>query len=961
MLFWRVVIALVCLPIFVIGLEKSNDTDWEKARNAHWAFSNPLKVKIPDNEEFLENPIDVFIQRKLDKARISPSPIADKKTLVRRLYQAITGLEPSFEEVQNFISDQDSKAYEKLVEKLLKSPRYGEKWGRHWLDVARYADGKGFSQPGQSGLLPYSWTYRDYVIRSFNEDKPFNEFVKQQLAADLMDLKDKRDLAALGFIRLGQEYRDMKERPHEMVDVATQSFLALTVSCARCHDHKFDPIPTADYYSLYGVFKSVQELVMDDLPVIYESTDPVQKEAFKVEFEKHSKAMDGFKVVAFKKLMSIQNKALADYLKQASIRQLKMKPEIRTHRGLQEDFSRYLANNNEVRKSPFLKLWNLVLKNPKNTKKYVEQAIAEKDTPIDLREALRKLKNPNRNEVFKVYISLVEELNKKKPKRIDDLMKEYAAFFKSHFEKRNDLFRYINSGIGGLKNQYIKLSNNIKQAWSHPGGPAKAMVVRESPRPYNPYVFIRGQRDQRGPKVPRRYLQILSKDEGIFQKGSGRLEFAERVASNDNPLTARVIVNRLWAWHFGKGLVRTPSNFGVLAGKPSHPELLDYLANWFVDNGWSVKKLQKLIMTSQAFMQSSEYRQDAADIDGENVLVWRKDPVRKSWESIRDSIIQVSGSLEHRIGGVPVNLLTSNETNVRTVYGLLNRRNLPGPFKYFDFPSTTVTCEERSKTISPQQGLFLMNSEFSARYAQKVAASLKGKNDSAKVDSIYKKVLSRLPGQEEKKAVLKFIGEAKELYKNVYSRWEYGYAKLAGNAVKDFKVFKVFKDGRWQVSDKYPDPVAGHAFLSAKGGHPGKGDNNAVVRRCNFYAEGTVKISGKMIHFNKKTGDGVRVLILHNGKRIGEWKSRGNSVPTNSGEIEVKVGDRIDLVVEPGKTPAADKFEWPMEMTMNMQGAVDTWSVFDIFSNEQKSGITYSVWSCLAQTLTMSNEFIYVD
>ena len=341
-------------------------------------------------------------------------------------------------------------------------------------------------------------------------------------------------------------------------------------------------------------------------------------------------------------------------------------------------------------------------------------------------------------------------------------------------------------------------------------------------------------------------------------------------------------------------------------------------------------------------------------------LSGEKIPVRKSWEQIRDSIIQVSGALENKLGGVPVGLLTSKEANVRTVYGLLDRRNLPGPFKYFDFPSTTVTCEGRSKTISPQQGLFLMNSEFSARHAQKIAQGLKG-NDSEKIDSIYQKVLSRLPQQDEKKAVQKFIDEARELYKNIYSRWEYGYATLEGKGIKDFKAFKVFKDGRWQASEKYPDPEAGYAFLSAEGGHPGKGKNSAVVRRCNFYADGTIKITGKMMHLNKKTGDGVRVFILHNGKRLGEWKSRGNSVPTNSGDITVKAGDRIDLVVEPGKTPSGDKFKWPMEMTMNMQGAVDTWSVFDIFSNEQKSGIKYSVWSCLAQTLTMSNEFIYVD
>ena len=229
MIFWRVTVMCALVPFIVLGSEKIYDDNWEKHRNDHWAFSHPKKVSIPKNDANLSNPIDSFILQKLNEAGISASPQASKEVLVRRAYQSLTGLEPTYKEVQNFVNDKEPQAYEKLIERLLASPRYGEKWGRHWLDVARYADGKGFSQPGQSALLPYAWTYRDYVIRSFNEDKPYNVFVKQQLAADLMDLEDKRDLAALGFIRLGQNYRDMNERPHEMVDVSTQAFLALTV------------------------------------------------------------------------------------------------------------------------------------------------------------------------------------------------------------------------------------------------------------------------------------------------------------------------------------------------------------------------------------------------------------------------------------------------------------------------------------------------------------------------------------------------------------------------------------------------------------------------------------------------------------------------------------------------------------------------------------------------------------
>ncbi|MCM8538473.1 MAG: DUF1549 and DUF1553 domain-containing protein [Lentisphaeraceae bacterium] len=955
----KILLTFVCMIACTYGNEILPD-DIQKAQKNDWAYNLSKTIEVPQTEEWYANPIDSFIQEKLTEQGLLPSSRASKKTLVKRLYQTLTGLAPTYEEVQSFVFDNDTQAYEKLVDKLIASPRYGEKWGRHWLDVARYADGKGFSQPGQSALFPHAWSYRDYVIRAFNEDKPFNEFVKEQLAADLLDLKDKRDLAALGFIRLGQHYRDMKERQHEMVDVTTQAFLGLTVSCARCHDHKFDPIPTADYYSIFGIFKSISEPRAHDMPIIYESPDLEQRALFKVEMAKQEKKMRDFKTVAGKKLTGLARKYFSGYMSRISSKYTRKKPTYTAMRTTVNEFQKYLSSPKAL-ESPLFKLWNQVIHNPKKAAEFVKQAKASKETTEELKTALGKLKKFNRNSVLDLYVGVAKELEKK-PKKLQALMKPFEEVFTHHLVHNvKDLLHFVNSGTAGLKPKYLKLDLELQKTFSHPGAPAKAMIVKESSRPYNPYVFVRGQKDVRGPKVPRRYLQVLSKGDGVFKKGSGRLELAERLASKDNPLTARVIVNRVWSWNFGKGIVRTPNNFGALGGNPSHPELLDYMANWFMQNGWSIKKLQKMIVTSETFKQSSQLRPAAAKVDGENLLFWRKDPMRKSWEQLRDSIVQASGALKHKNGGAPIKLLGSNEASIRSIYGLINRRNLEGPMKYFDFPSTAVTCEVRTNTISPQQGLFLMNSEFSARYAQKIAESAEGDTDEDRTVSIYKKVLGRTPQEDEKTAALKFIGEARELYKNTYSRWEYGYGYLKGDKVSNFKPFQTFKNGRWQASEKYPDPVAGYAFLSAKGGHPGKGKNNAVIRRCNFYMDGTVRFTGKMIHPNKRTGDGVRVLILHNGKKVREWECKGKSVTTTLGEITVKKGDKIDLVVEPQKTMSGDTFEWPMEMSMNMNGSIDTWSVFDIFSNEQKSGITYSVWSCLAQTLTMSNEFIYVD
>ena len=595
------------------------DIDWAKARESHWAWRPVQRPEVPASVGENTHPIDAFIAASQHDAGIQPGPSTDAGILVRRIYVDIIGMPPTPLQVSQFVNadaaDRD-KAVADLVNELLASPLYGQRWGRHWLDVARYSDG--FGGFLDNAGLENAWRYRDWVVNAYNHDMPLNRFLQLQIAGDL--LGDKRDAVATGFFALGPLYRSDGGDPDSValangdtlddrIDTLTRGLLGVTGSCARCHDHKFDPIPQKDYYSLAGIFNNTE---VQSLPL---SPDDVV-----TRFNEHS----------------------------AAVTEL--------------------------------------------TKKV---------------KRLRKQEDPT---ALAELQSQQQELKKNAPSEID--------------------FAHALHDTG---------SSDMK-------------------------VAIRGNLRKEGDVVPRRFLRVVAGPEPTpFTEGSGRKGLAAAIVDPQNPLTVRVFINRIWMHHFGEGIVSTPDNFGVLGERPSHPELLDWLASEFIANGWSVKQLHRLIMTSKTYQRSSHFVEESFVKDGDNRLLWRMSPRRMDVESWRDSLLSITGELDTKANGPPVdNIMASSR---RTLYARVSRNGDAFPsdefLRRFDFPAMRATVGKRPRSVVPQQFLFLLNSPFMLNRAKALVARLEGMADTneQRIHHAYQLLFSRSPSDEEARIGLEFLAQ----------------------------------------------------------------------------------------------------------------------------------------------------------------------------------------------------------
>ncbi len=525
----------------------------------HWAFqpiTSGRKPKAESRPPISVSPIDSFVIEQLHESKLTLSPPSDRRTLIRRASFDLLGLPPTNDEIVEFQNDSSPDAFEQLLDRLLASPQYGERWGRFWLDVSRYADTKGYVFT-EDRNYPFAYTYRDWVVRALNEDVPYDQFLIRQLAADLLPEPERSaNLPALGFLTLGRRFlNNINDIIDDRIDVVCRGTMGLTVGCARCHDHKYDPIPAADYYSLYGVFRSSREPSADDA----------------------------------KKLM--------------------------------------------------------------------------------------------------------------------------------------------------------------------------AMTLAEEDKPFDPYVFLRGQQGNHGPQVPRQFLGVVAGPERKpFANRSGRMELAQAIVSPANPLTARVIVNRVWSHHLGSPLVKTPSDFGLRADPPTHPELLDWLSSELIAHGWSLKWLHRELMTSSVYRQAS-----ASSPDPENRLLSRMNRQRLDWESLRDSLLFASGRLDRSLGGPATEILKPPFSNRRTIYGFIDRQNLPLTLRNFDFASPDTHTPSRFVTSVPQQTLFLRNSPFLIELSRTLAGRTRD------LTELFRIVYGREPSKEETQLAEQFLADA-EL--ETTSTWE---------------------------------------------------------------------------------------------------------------------------------------------------------------------------------------------
>ena len=720
----------------------------------HWAYQPVTRSSVPSVEKLSwpSGAMDRFILAKLRENGMRPARRANRRILIRRVTFDLIGLPPTSGEVDHFVADDSPGAYRRVVERLLASPRFGERWGRHWLDLARYADTKGYLAGNQARLFTHSYTYRDYVIDAFNADLPYDRFIVQQVAADKLDLgTDKRPLAAMGFLTLGRRFLN---NPHDIIDdridVVTRGFMGLTVGCARCHEHKYDPISMADYYSLYGVFASSHE--PGEKPFISEAIDPIQRAAFERERMRREDNLNNYKREQFARIREQVKQQTGDYI-WAAHRAAKVPAaeldELARKAKLDPDLTRrWMRHLNKRRESndPVFAPWFALAK--LDAKSFGEQVMATlggeslaKAHPA-VRAALED--TDSLEAVAKTLGQVLYEAGEDQPKLREVVYSDSSPAKLSDGDVMRVMEVKGREGIRSRRRKFDELEGE------HPGAPNRAMVLLDNAQPHDPRVFLRGNPGSKGDVVPRQFLAVLSgKERRPFEGGSGRLEMARAIADPQNPLTTRVMVNRVWQRLFGSGLVQTPSDFGVRAEPPSHPKLLDFLTVDFIEKDWSIKALIRDIVTSSTYQQGETLQPEFAERDPDNRLLWQMNRKRLDFEAMRDSVLSVSGSLSLQQGGRSVRIDDKPDANRRTVYAFVNRQNLPNLFRTFDFAGPDTTCPQRFTTTVPQQALYLLNSPFIEAQAKHFA---KREEVQAVADDSRIRVLYRLAYQREPSA-----------------------------------------------------------------------------------------------------------------------------------------------------------------------------------------------------------------
>lgn len=724
---------------------------------SHWAFQSLQRPQQPEVEDggWSSKPLDQFVFSELANARLEPSPAATRGELIRRLYFDLVGLPPTWVQVEAFETNESSAAYDELVDQLLESPQFGERWARHWLDLARFADTKGYVFTEKRDF-PNAYKYRDWVIEAFNDDMPIDQFMRYQLAADLMIEGDqqKHHLAAQGFVTLGRRFiNNQHDIVADRIDVIFRSMMGLTVACARCHDHKFDPITDEDYYALYGIFASSKEVQDDDLP-----------------------------------------------------------------------------------------------------------------------------------------LRLVE---KEKPQNVG--------------------------------------------------------------------VFIRGNDRNRTKPVARGFPAFFDNFASSIPAGSGRLQLAQAITHPENPLTARVFVNRVWGHLFGEQLVGSPSDFGLSSEAPRQQAVLDLLASDFVSNGWSLKWLVRELVTSSTYCQSSNADSSHGQADPENQLWGRMNRRRLDFESLRDNLLEVSGRLEHDVGGKSERIDTEAGSSRRTLYAHIDRQNLPGLFRAFDFASPDAHSPERPHTLVPQQPLFLLNSTMVQRAAQDVVSALKSESPVERIGELYRKVLSRPPNPNEVQLAQQFL-QRHQPETLPTDEWSFGFGTIRDfeqHGKVEMQPLSHFVDNRWQQKSEFPEKQFGHLCLTATGGHPGDRPELSPVRRWTAPEAGELRIKGELKHPSEK-GDGVVARIVSSRSGVlASWTIKNESQRTSAGLAHVEPGDTIDFVVSCRGNPGWDSFTWPVSLALETPTGWQHWSSQQDFRGPPPEPL--DLWAQLAQVLLVSNEFLYVD
>ncbi|MHC4878424.1 MAG: DUF1553 domain-containing protein [Planctomycetota bacterium] len=770
-----------------------------EAGRRHWAYQ-PLNG--PRNAT-----IDSLVERRLADAGLKMNEPADRTTLVRRLYFDLIGLPPTVEQIDAFVNDDSLDAVENLIDSLLANNAYGERWGRHWLDVARYAD----SVTLRGLILPEAWRYRDYVINTFNEDRPFADFIVEQIAGDLIPAESRaaetRNRIATGFLALGNTNLEDQDKGKlrmdvvdEQLDTIGRAFLAQTIGCARCHDHKFDPIPTRDYYAMAGILRSTKTLNHSNVSKWIEMPLPAEPElqdrldTHNAHIRKLEHRINSLKAQLNPQVTKASRTAIA----------------VNDLRGIVVDDTAAEVTG-PWQKSTFTKPYigqGYLHDNgqPKGACRIVFRPELREEGEYEVRMAYSGASG--RCAKLPVVVNSIDAqqtvfVDEQKRPQVDGVWLSLGRF---RFDKDNTATVSIsNEGTNGIVTidaiQFLlvgspdepsansngsksdnnlsadekkKLTDDLKALSkeldelrkTRPLQP-KFLTIQEEAKIEDSKVHIRGNVHNLGDTVPRGFLQVASTSSAFALPGqqSGRRQFGEWIARTDNPLTARVIVNRVWHWMFGSGIVRTTDNFGTTGEKPSHPELLDMLAQRFISQNWSVKQLVREIALSRVYQQSSRSSSLGEDTDPDNRLLWRMNRRRLDAECLLDAMLQISGQLDHTLGGSLIREGTGNdynyrhESNRRAVYWPVFRNSIPGMLNAFDFANPSFTTGKRDVSSVAPQALFMMNNPFVLKQASATVDRLfeAKMRDEVRMRQAFRVVLGRSPNPDELGTAMEFV------------------------------------------------------------------------------------------------------------------------------------------------------------------------------------------------------------
>lgn len=795
----------------------------------HWAFRPVRDVRVPSvgDKRWPKDPLDNFVLAELEERKLAPAPPADKRTLLRRATFDLIGLPPTEDQLQQFLADSAPDAFARLIDQLLGSPHFGERWGRHWLDVARYSDSNGLEV---NVPYPNAWRYRDYVINAFYQDKPFDQFVREQIAGDLLPAASDDDryqkLIGTGFLVLGPkalaESNPAKlsmDVVDEQIDVTTRAFLGLTASCARCHDHKFDPIPTRDYYALAGIFRSTTTLTSGNAPdplgrrwmerPLVTAVQAKEIEDYNTAVSRLTEALRAAQehpggIVSSKLAGTVVDNSAAqltgrwkesqystnyvdkNYLSDANSDKGKMVarfiPKL-PHTGKYEVLVSYTPHPNRATNVPVT-----IQSTATNTTVFINQRLAPRFLNAFVSVGSFEFQAgtngtvsiANANTKGFVIVDAVQFVP------IDEWKLVQAELEQREMETSMARPNRATSqpGDGGVtamrqppavaSSSYNELLMRYSEMRSKAPPPTPTAMAVQDGSPANLRIHIRGDIDRLGPEVPRGFLSVVAHPgqtpRSLSAETSGRLELADWIANPQNPLTARVAVNRIWVHLFGRGLVDTPDNFGILGEKPSHPELLDHLARRFIAEGWSTKKMIRAITLSSAYQMSSEFNPKAYSKDPDNRYLWRMNRRRLEAEALRDAILAISGKLDLTVGGsiMPTNtppiapdrgVLPSVVSDRRSVYLPVLRNNLPDLFQVFDFADPHTIAGKRHVTSAATQALFMLNNDFVIEQSRFWAESLlrSYSADSDRASAAIQRAFVRPASHQEIERALKFI------------------------------------------------------------------------------------------------------------------------------------------------------------------------------------------------------------